>query len=128
MVNVGNPHFVLFVDSDDFSTHGLPWQQLGAKISTDPLFQFGTNVEFVRIVAPDHIEFRIFERGVGPTHSSGTGTCASSAAAIALRDAARDLTATSIGGPQQVSWPSNDAQMMLTGPAEVICHGEVEFA
>lgn len=128
MVNVGNPHFVLFVESSDFSSHGLTWQELGAKISTDPLFRFGTNVEFVRIVSPGEIEFRIYERGVGPTHSSGTGTCASSAAAIALRWADRELTATSIGGPQRVVWPAAGAEMLLTGPAEVICRGEVEFA
>lgn len=128
MVNVGNPHFVLFVDSSDFSSHGLSWQELGAKISTDPLFRFGTNVEFVRIVSPSEIEFRIYERGVGPTHSSGTGTCASSAAAIALRETKRELTAVSIGGPQRVVWPADDAEMLLTGPAEVICRGEVELA
>lgn len=31
MVNVGNPHFVLFVDSDDFSAHGMSWQELGRR-------------------------------------------------------------------------------------------------
>lgn len=128
MVNVGNPHFVLFVESSDFSSHGLSWQELGAKISTDPLFRFGTNVEFVRIVSPSEIQFRIYERGVGPTHSSGTGTCASSAAAVTLRGAQRELTATSIGGPQRVVWPAATAEMLLTGPAEVICRGEVELA
>jgi diaminopimelate epimerase len=30
MVNVGNPHFVLFVDTDDFSAHCHAWQELGA--------------------------------------------------------------------------------------------------
>ena len=34
MVNVGNPHFVLFVESDDFSAHGLAWQELGSRIAT----------------------------------------------------------------------------------------------
>jgi diaminopimelate epimerase len=128
MVNVGNPHFVMFVDSDDFSSHGMNWQELGAKIAVDPLFRFGTNVEFVRMLNGDEIEFRIYERGVGPTHSSGTGTCASSAAAIALRNASRELRASSIGGPQRVVWAANDQEMLLTGPAEVICRGEVEFA
>src|ERR1700710_1839848 len=37
MVNVGNPHFVLFVDTDDFSAHGKTWQELGVRISTIPL-------------------------------------------------------------------------------------------
>jgi diaminopimelate epimerase len=125
MVNVGNPHFVLFVDSDDFSAHGLSWQELGAQISVSPLFAHGTNVEFVRVVSPLEIAFRIFERGCGPTTSSGTGTCASSAAAMVLRGVERELTAIAEGGPQRTVWPSNDAVMRLTGPAEIICRGEV---
>jgi diaminopimelate epimerase len=125
MVNVGNPHFVLFVDSDDFSAHGLSWQQLGGQISTSPLFAHGTNVEFVRVTSPSEIAFRIFERGCGPTMSSGTGTCACSAAAMVLRDVDRELTAVAEGGAQRTVWPANDAVMHLTGPAEIICRGEV---
>lgn len=128
MVNVGNPHFVIFVNAEDFGSHGMSWQDLGAKIAVDPLFRFGTNVEFVRVLNNSEIEFRIYERGVGPTNSSGTGTCASSAAAIVLRNTDRELRATSIGGPQRVVWPASDAEMLLTGPAEIICRGEVEFA
>jgi diaminopimelate epimerase len=97
MVNVGNPHFVIFVESDDFSAHGLPWQTLGGQISTSPLFAHGTNVEFVRVISESEIAFRIYERGCGPTTSSGTGTCASSAAAIALRGVSRELKAVRCG-------------------------------
>ena len=125
MVNVGNPHYVLFVETEDFSAHGLPWQELGAKIATSPLFPHGTNVEFVRVQSNDEIAFRIYERGCGPTTSSGTGTCASSTAAIALRDTSRSLTAVAEGGPQRVVWPSPAEPMLLTGPAEIICTGEV---
>jgi diaminopimelate epimerase len=128
MVNVGNPHFVLFTDHEDFSAHGLCWTALGAKISVDPLFPFGTNVEFVHVLSATEIAFRIYERGCGPTTSSGTGTCAASAAAIVLRDAARELAAAAQGGTQQVVWPTNDSEMLLTGPAEIICTGEVDFA
>jgi diaminopimelate epimerase len=128
MVNVGNPHFVLFTDHEDFSCHGQSWTALGAKISTDPLFRFGTNVEFVRVLSTNEIAFRIFERGCGPTTSSGTGTCASSAAAIVLRGVARELSAVAQGGAQQVVWSSNEEQMMLTGPATIICTGEVDVA
>ena len=125
MVNVGNPHFVVFVEAEDFSAFGMAWQELGRKISGSPLFPHGTNVEFVRVRAQEEIEFRIFERGCGPTTSSGTGTCASSAAAMVLRDAARTLTAVAEGGAQSVVWTGNDQEMMLTGPAEIICVGEV---
>jgi diaminopimelate epimerase len=125
MVNVGNPHFVLFVDSEDFSAYGLSWQQLGGRMSTSPLFAHGTNVEFVRVISPSEIAFRIFERGCGPTMSSGTGTCASSAAAMVLHGVNRELVAVAEGGAQRTVWPANDAVMSLTGPAEIICRGEV---
>jgi diaminopimelate epimerase len=124
MVNVGNPHFVIFTDADDFSAYGLNWQTLGAQISTSSLFTHGTNVEFVKIVSNDEIAFRIYERGCGPTTSSGTGTCASSAAAMALRGVGRELTAVAEGGAQKTVWPVNEAAMKLTGPAEIICRGE----
>jgi len=129
MVNVGNPHFVIFPEAEDFSSHGMSWQALGAKIAVDPLFRFGTNVEFVRVKSENEIEFRIFERGCGPTTSSGTGTCASSSAAMTLRGVARKLTALAEGGEQFVEWPDASAEMMLTGPAEIICTGtaEVDF-
>jgi diaminopimelate epimerase len=124
MVNVGNPHFVLFVESEDFSAHGLAWQELGAKISRSPLFPRGTNVEFVQMRSAKEIAFRIYERGCGPTTSSGTGTCASSAAAMVLRDTARELNAIAEGGAQRTVWPANDAAMLLTGLAEIVCQGE----
>ena len=124
MVNVGNPHFVLFVETEDFSAHGLAWQQLGAMISSSPLFPHGTNVEFVRVLSSSEITFRIFERGCGPTTSSGTGTCSSSAAAMVLRNTDRELTAVAEGGAQRTVWMLNDRPMLLTGPAEIICKGE----
>jgi diaminopimelate epimerase len=127
MVNVGNPHYVIFVETGDFSCYGMSWQELGAKISVDPMFKFGTNVEFVRVRSQDEIEFRIFERGCGPTTSSGTGTCASSAAAMTLRGVARELRAVAQGGSQRVVWPDAGAEMMLTGPTEIVCRGEAEF-
>ena len=128
VVNVGNPHFVLFPESEAFSSHNLSWQALGAKIAVDAAFPKGTNVEFVHPLAPSHIAFRIYERGCGPTTSSGTGTCAAAAASMALRGSARRLSATTQGGTQQVAWPTDSSEMLLTGPAEVICTGEVDFA
>jgi diaminopimelate epimerase len=123
-VNVGNPHFVLFPEQVDFGMRGLKWQELGAKIATSPHFPHGTNVEFVIKQSNDKIAFRIYERGCGPTTSSGTGTCASSAAAMVLLGTARELTALAEGGAQRAVWPNNNAVMRLTGPAEIICQGK----
>jgi diaminopimelate epimerase len=128
MVNVGNPHYVIFPQQEDFSTYGQSWQELGARIATDKFFPHGTNVEFVRLNRADEIAFRIFERGCGPTSSSGTGTCASAAAAMTLHGASRSLVAIAEGGAQSVAWPHATSEMLLTGPAEIICRGEVELA
>jgi diaminopimelate epimerase len=103
---------------------GLAWQDLGARISSSALFKHGTNVEFVRVLSEEEVAFRIFERGCGPTTSSGTGTCASSAAAMTLAGVNRSLTARAEGGPQRTVWPANDEPMLLTGPAEIVCTGE----
>jgi diaminopimelate epimerase len=124
MVLTGNPHFVIFVDQPDFNVHGYAWEVIGAEICHHHEFPDQTNVEFVHMCGRDEIEIRIYERGVGPTSSSGTGTCASGSAAIALRNAASVLRVNSPGGPQTVEWHGPDSEILLTGPAELICFGE----
>ena len=123
-VSIGNPHFVTFVDAPDFSCAGRSWQQVGAEICVHSDFPNGTNVEFVRVTNANRIEFRIFERGVGPTLSSGTGSSASAAASMEMRGTARALTVIAEGGPQSVEWMHKDSSLMLTGPAEIIARGE----
>jgi diaminopimelate epimerase len=121
-VSTGNPHFVIFVDRPDFCVEGRAWQAMGKEICSHPQFPQQTNVEFVRAAGRDEIEIRIYERGVGPTSSSGTGTCAGGSAAIALRGAPPRLRVIAPGGPQTVEW--HGAEILLTGPAELICFGE----
>jgi diaminopimelate epimerase len=123
-VSTGNPHFVIRVDRPDFNLYGRAWQSVGEEISRHPDFPRRTNVEFVHSFRPDEIEIRIYERGVGPTTSSGTGTCASASAAIRLWGAKPQLHVAAEGGEQIVEWPGNGSEMLLTGPAEVICYGE----
>ena len=124
VVNTGNPHFVLFADNDEFEVHGLDWRTVGKAICFHPDFPAQTNVEFVRIVDTNTIHIRIYERGVGPTTSSGTGTCASAVAAITSGRAVSPLKIVAEGGEQSVTWPGEGAEITLTGPAEIICTGE----
>ena len=77
-VSMGNPHFVIFVENFQDG-----WQRQAALIGTQPQFPEGTNVEYVMVRGANEIEIRLFERGVGETQSSGTGSCASAVAAIA---------------------------------------------
>jgi diaminopimelate epimerase len=124
IVSTGNPHFVIFVEDRAFNLFGRSWQDIGSEICHHSKFPSQTNVEFVHIVGPTEIDIRIFERGVGPTSSSGTGTCATAAATILLLDGERRLTVTAPGGAQQIVWPDNESEIVLTGPAEIVCFGE----
>jgi diaminopimelate epimerase len=124
-VNTGNPHFVIFVEDESFDYEGIDWESIGSEICLHPDFPDQTNVEFVAIRRADEIAIRIFERGVGPTTSSGTGTTATSAAAIALQGCSRELQVEAPGGMQFVSWPSPTEQLQLTGPAVLIAEGEI---
>ncbi len=123
-VSLGNPHFVLCVDSSTFKENGHNWAELGAEICFHRDFPLQTNVEFVRVVSSTEIEIRIWERGVGPTSSSGTGSSAAAVAAIALGLVKSPLTVVAPGGAQTVAWDGPGTELQLTGPATLIATGE----
>lgn len=125
--STGNPHFVTIVSNPAFTVGGQPWQVIGAQICAHPDFPHQTNVEFVRIVNTSEIEIRIFERGVGPTTSSGTGTSASATAAIGFYGCTSPLRVVAPGGPQTVTWRGSGSELELTGPATLIARGEAWY-
>src|SRR4029077_14975459 len=90
---MGNPHFVCLVE-----VFSASWREIGAEIQKQKVFSQGTNVEFVRIVNERKIESRFFERGVGETQSSGTGSCASGVAAIGSGHAKSPVEVVAPGG------------------------------
>jgi len=124
VVHTGNPHFVIEVQSGDFTVQGHDWREIGKAICFHPDFPAQTNVEFVHFIDTNTVAIRIYERGVGPATSSGTGTCASAAATIAAARAASPLRVIAEGGEQRVEWAGQGAEITLTGPAELICQGE----
>ena len=115
-VSMGNPHFVVFVDE-----LAPGWQAEAAEIGRHHDFKYGINVELVHILKQGEIETRFFERGVGETLSSGTGSCAAAVAAIASRRATSPVRVLSPGGAQTVRW---EGAVFLTGPARLLCRGE----
>ena len=97
------------------------FQKLGPALSTHAMFPAGTNVEFAHVEAPDRVRILIWERGVGPTMSSGTGTAASAVAAAAHGGAARSVDVVAPGGTQRVDW--TDEGVFLTGWAAFVLDG-----
>jgi diaminopimelate epimerase len=118
VLSMGNPQCVVLGTLPDEAR----FKRLGPSLSTHPMFPAGTNVEFAQLDAPDRITIRIWERGVGPTSSSGTGTCASAVAAAAHGGARRDVQVHAPGGTQRVEW--RDDGVYLTGWAEIVFEGE----
>ena len=112
-LRVGNPQCVVLGDVTLERLHGI-----AAKLAVHPVFPQGSNVELATVEAPDRVRILIWERGVGPTESSGTGACAAGVAAMAYGGALRDVQVMAPGGAQRVEW--RDEGLFLTGWAEIL--------
>ena len=118
VMGMGNPQCVLLGPLPDAARFG----RLGPALATHPMFPEGSNVEFAVVEAPHRVRILIWERGVGPTTSSGTGSSASAVAAAAHGGAARDVEVIAPGGVQRVEWREDG--VYLTGWAELVLEGQ----
>ena len=116
-VSMGNPHYVVFV-----AEFAAEWQAHAAEIQRSPQFRQGVNVEFVVVDSKHEVRARFFERGVGETQSSGTGSCASAAAALATGRADSPVKVHAAGGTQTVRREGKN--IFLRGPARLVSRGE----
>jgi diaminopimelate epimerase len=117
--SMGNPHCSLFVGQFDH----FDWEDLGRRIESHPFFPSRTNVEFIRVCSRNEIEVRFWERGVGRTFSSGTGSCAAMVASVLNGFTERRVRIKTLGGSLEIEWRV-DNRLQLTGPARWICSGE----
>jgi diaminopimelate epimerase len=123
VTSMGNPHCSVFVA--DFAT--VDWRRLGREIEQSQHFPNRTNVEFVRLVSQDEIEVRCWERGVGHTRSSGTGSCGATVAAILNGLTDRRVHVRTEAGTLEVAWPEG-GEVTLTGPAVKVMSGNYLYA
>lgn len=119
-----NPHAVTWVP--DVSAAG---DLREAPTVTPPeAYPEGVNVEFVRVITADHIQMRVFERGVGETLSCGTGACAAAVATARRAGAGPDghrMRVDVPGGTVGVTW-HEDGSVDLDGPAQMVARGTVD--
>jgi len=116
-LRVGNPQCVVLGDVTEERLHTI-----ASALAVHPRFPEGTNVELAAVETPGRVRILIWERGVGPTESSGTGSCAAAVAAISYGNAARDVEIVAPGGAQRVEW--DDDGLFLTGWAEIVAQCE----
>jgi diaminopimelate epimerase len=113
----GNPQCVILGPLPDEAR----FARLGPALERHEMFPERTNVEFAHVDSPGAVRILIWERGVGPTLSSGTGSCAALISAAAFGGAARDADVIAPGGRQRVEW--HEDSVYLTGWAEVLFDG-----
>jgi diaminopimelate epimerase len=118
--SMGNPHCAVFLDepADDALLASL-----GPALERHPFFPRRTNVEFVTVVSPSEIRVRFFERGVGYTMASGTGSASAVVASVVTGRTGRRVRAVCDGGTLDVEWPDGGS-VLQTGKVEILFEGE----
>jgi diaminopimelate epimerase len=119
-VSLGNPHCALFFDS---LPPRVEWHRIGAEVESHPSFPHRTNVEFVHVLGRNDIQVLFWERGVGETLASGTGSAAAAVAAVLKGLVDRSVTVHTALGDLKVDWPEG-GEVLQTGPAEVVFTGD----
>jgi diaminopimelate epimerase len=120
LTSMGNPHCALYYDapaSDD------EVRTLGPALERHALFPNRTNVEFITVVSRAEIRVRFWERGVGFTSASGTGSASAAVASILNGFTDREVRVVCDGGVLEVSWPEGGV-VRQTGEVEVLFSGD----
>lgn len=118
-LSLGNPHCAIFFDR--FPSR-LEWHQIGREIELHPFFPKKTNIEFIRVHNRNEIEVLFWERGVGETLSSGSGSCAAAVASILKNLTNKEVTVRTSMGELLVEW--KEGIVYQTGPAEIVFSGD----
>lgn len=124
LVNMGNPHCVIFVKNSD----KLNLKKLGPKFENHPSFPERINTEFVSLIGKNHLKMCVWERGSGQTLACGTGACASAVAAVLNRYCTKNspITVTFSGGDLTVTY--TDQTVYLYGEAKLSYIGEIPLS
>ena len=122
-VNVGNPHCVVFSKFVDKE----PVAKIGPLFESHSVFPEKTNTEFVRVVGPNELKMRTWERGNGETLACGTGACAAAVASVinGFSPINQDITVKVRGGNLIVKYTGET--VLLTGNTKMCYQGEVEI-
>jgi diaminopimelate epimerase len=119
VVSLGNPHCAIFFER--FPAR-IEWHQIGREIELHPFFLKKTNVEFIRVMNRKEIEVLFWERGVGETLSSGSGSCAAAVASILKDLTDQKVKVRTSMGVLEVEWKKK--KVYQSGPAEIVLEGK----
>ncbi|MFN0058980.1 MAG: diaminopimelate epimerase [Planctomycetota bacterium] len=115
VVEVGNPHFVIEIES---ALDSYPVAHDGALFERHARFATGANIEFVRVESREQIALRVWERGSGETLACGSGATAAVAVLAQLGRVDRRVRVRLPGGELTVVI-ADDGAATLAGPVAV---------
>jgi len=118
ILSMGNPHCAVFFDT--FPAR-IEWLAIGREVEVHPFFPNRVNVEFIRVLSRSEIEVRFWERGVGETMSSGSGSSAAAVASILKNLTGRQVTVGTPLGSIVVEWEKD--KVFQSAPAELVFEG-----
>ena len=121
-VSMGNPHYVIFTDNVDMVG------ETGRMLEYHPAFPQRCNIEFASVGQDGSIRTRVWERGSGITQACGTGACATAVAAALAGKAGRQSQIVMDGGTLSIEWRESDNHVYMTGPADFVFDGEIDFS
>lgn len=121
-ISIGNPHLILFCETFDFD-----WQAIGKELEVSPLFPHRINIGFVIPRDDETIEVRDWERGAGPTPSSGTGAAAAVVLSAVRGFTGRRVNVQTQAGILRVHWDEKTDQIIIKGPVERVSLGNADF-
>ena len=122
-VSMGNPHAVVLAED----VEELPLAQIGPKFEHHSMFPERVNTEFIRVIDRNTIQLRVWERGSGETLACGTGCCAAVTACVLCGLTDRSVTVRVLGGELLIEWEEDTGEIFMTGPAETVFEGSVEY-
>lgn len=122
-VSMGNPHCVVFTDGID----ELDLEKIGPLFENHPLFPDRMNTEFVEVIDRHRLRMRVWERGSGETISCGTGTCATTVAAVlnGYCDRGEEIAIEIRGGMLYDTYLEN-GEVVMRGPATEVFQGQID--
>jgi len=120
-VRVGVPHTMVFVE--DLAKVDIP--TLGPAIEHAPMFPERTNVNFVQPIDENTVMLRTWERGCGQTLCCGTGATSTAVACALTGRTGRKVEVQVELGSLFIDW-AEDGSVSMTGPAALVCKGEIE--
>lgn len=118
-ITTGNHHGVCIVT--DLSQ--TPIEAWGQTLTRHPIFPNQANISFIKINNRNHIEMRVYERGVGLTLACGSAACAAVLVGQKLNLLDSNIKVSFLHGDLTIAVDPHNHSLSMTGPTSNVYIG-----